>query len=274
MKRAIICLMLLALMLTGAMSVHATEAEVTVQVRASETEVSVGDAVEFTVLATGSGVVAMQFNLELPEGLSYVPNSGATPENLAQRLGVPAADWTEQTLMFTFYNDIGITFAKGTEILHFTCVAEKEGEWQVNLYELLPFDEEFEEFTPKLEVQTIKVRGSGAVGEGTGPETPAEPDPEIPEESQPEDSVPEIEDQPKEPDVQEDEKVDDTLTEQEQEDPATPETEVPSQPQKTPKKENKSDKPQKNGTWILPVAAVVLIAGGVIVFILLRKKKT
>ena len=73
MKRAIICLMLLALMLTGAMSVHATEAEVTVQVRASETEVSVGDAVEFTVLATGSGVVAMQFNLELPEGLSYVP---------------------------------------------------------------------------------------------------------------------------------------------------------------------------------------------------------
>ena len=157
MKRVIICLMLLMAMCAGMMNVHAAEAEITVEVRASKTEVQVGDTVEFTVLATGSGVVAMQFNVELPEGLRYVPNSGKTPENLAQKLGVPAADWTEVSMMFTFYNDIGITFAKGTEILSFSCVAEKEGEWSVNLYELLPFNGDFEEFVPKLQVQKVTV---------------------------------------------------------------------------------------------------------------------
>jgi uncharacterized repeat protein (TIGR01451 family) len=273
--------MLLALMLGSAMSVHATEAEITVQVRASATEVSVGDTVEFTVLTTGSGVVAMQFNLELPQGLSYVPNSGATPENLAQKLDVPAADWTEQSMMFTFYNDIGITFAKGTEILHFTCVAEKEGEWAVNLYELLPFNENFEEFTPKLQVQTITVREPGAVDEGpdpvttepaipeaTTPVTPTEPDPVIPEDTNP---IPEDEAQPTDPNVPEDEKGDDTLTEQEV--PATPETEAPSQSQQASKSEKKDDEPKNNTPWITSGAVVVLIIGSVIAFILMKKKK-
>lgn len=191
MKRIMISLLLLAAMLCGMMTAQAAEAEITVQVRASKTEVRVGDTVEYTVLATGSGVVAMQFNLQLPEGLTYVPNSAKTPENLAQKLGVPAADWTEQSMMFTFYNDIGITFAKGTEILRFSCVAEKEGAWNVELYELLPFDGEFMEFTPKLQVQTVNVTGDTPVIGETAPVIPeqlpqqTEPAVEEPQQTQP-----------------------------------------------------------------------------------------
>jgi uncharacterized repeat protein (TIGR01451 family) len=179
MKRILICLLLLAAMLVGSMSVYAAEAEMTVQVCASRTDVQVGDTVEFTVLATGSGVVAMQFNVIMPEGLSYVPNSGRTPEKLAQKLGVPAADWTEQSMMFTFYNDIGITFAKGTEIVRFSCVAEKEGTWEVELYELLPFNEDFEEFPAKLQVQAVKVTGK------TASSAPAETKPSVSDETMP-----------------------------------------------------------------------------------------
>lgn len=195
MKRIMISLLLLAAMLCGMMTAQAAEAEITVQVLASQTEVQVGDTVEYTILATGSGVVAMQFNLQLPEGLTYVPNSAQTPENLAQKLGVPAADWTEQSMMFTFYNDIGITFAKGTEILRFSCVAEKEGDWNVELYELLPFDGEFMEFTPKLQVQTVNVTGDTPVIDETAPSNPeqlpqqTEPSVEEPQETQPTESI-------------------------------------------------------------------------------------
>ena len=157
MKRVISCLLLVVALLTGMTGVYAAEPEMKVQVLASQTEAKVGDTVEYTVMATGSGVVAMQFTLKLPAGLSYVPNSAKTPEKLAEKLGVPAADWTEQSMMFTFYNDIGITFAEGTEILRFSCVAEKEGTWEVELYELLPFDSEFMEFEPTLQTQIVHV---------------------------------------------------------------------------------------------------------------------
>ena len=157
MKRIVISILLLAAMMAGMMSVGAAAAEITIQVTASKTEVQVGDQVDFTVLATGNGVVAMQFELRFPEGLRYVSKSGKTPANLAQKLGVAAADWTEQSKMFTFYNDKGINFAAGTKILQFSCIAEKAGEWEVELYELLPFNDNFEEFTPKLQVQKVRV---------------------------------------------------------------------------------------------------------------------
>lgn len=265
MKRTIICLMLLALMLTGTMSVHAAEAEVSVQICASQTEVNVGDTVEFTVLATGSGVVAMQFNLALPEGLSYVPNSGATPENLAQKLGVPAADWTEQTLMFTFYNDVGITFAKGTEILHFTCVAEKAGQWQVNLYELLPFDENFEEFTPKLQLQTITVRGAETGTEATDPVTP--------EETQPTDSELGTQTQPTDPNSGGDENEPIEPTVEKQVESGASDTVTTGQIEPT-KDEEKQEKTANNTLiWIISAVAVTLVTAGVVAFILIKKKK-
>lgn len=269
MKRFITCLILLALLLTGAMSVYATDSEVTVQVRASQTEVSVGDTVECTVLATGTGVVAMQFNLQLPEGLRYVPNSAATPENLAQKLGVPAADWTELSMMFTFYNDVGITFAKGTEILRFSCVAEKEGDWVVDLYELLPFDENFEEFTPTLQTQKITVVGS----EPSGGEIPPVP----PEETIPAVTVPEAgEAQPTEPDSAVGEDTVGTIVEptiQENNDSATEETVAADENQLTLKKTTKAEQ-QKNGQrWVIPAVVVTLIGAGVLAFILSKKKK-
>lgn len=187
MKKQIICLFLLISMLVCVLPVQAAEAEMEVLVRASESTVQVGDTVEFTVLATGSGVTAMQFQLLLPEGLQYVPNSGATPEKLAQKLGVPAADWTEQSKMFTFYNDIGITFVKGTEILRFSCVAQKAGNWEVSLYELLPFDPNFEEFPAKLQVQSVKVVGEEADTPVSGEVVQTVPDetlPSVPEDTE------------------------------------------------------------------------------------------
>ena len=285
MKRILISIMMLAVMLSGMMNVHATEAQIKVELRASKSQVQVGETVEYTVLVTGSGVVAMQFELRCPAGLSYVPNSGATPENLAQKLGVPAADWTELSKMFTFYNDIGINFAPGTEICRFSCVAQQEGVWAPELYELLPFDENFEEFAPEFQVQQVRVSAPGTQIPATEPEQPA--DPVVPQ-TQP--TEPESVDQVTEPatapatvpatepdhqnpettapvsdeDVSTDKPqdiLDSDLTNEE------PETSAPDQ------NTQNQEKPAKNNLfWLLPLGIAVVIGGGVAVFILLKKK--
>lgn len=285
MKRILISIIMLAVMLSGMMNVHATEAQIKVELRASKSQVQVGETVEYTVLVTGSGVVAMQFELRCPAGLSYVPNSGATPENLAQKLGVPAADWTELSKMFTFYNDIGINFAPGTEICRFSCVAQQEGVWAPELYELLPFNENFEEFAPEFQVQQVRVSAPGDQIPATEPEQPA--DPVVPQ-TQP--TEPESVDQVTEPatapatvpatepdhqnpettapvsdeDVSTDKPqdiLDSDLTNEE------PETSAPDQ------NTQNQEKPAKNNLfWLLPLGIAVVIGGCVAVFILLKKK--
>lgn len=283
MKRILVCLLLLSVMFTGMMNVQAAEADITVRVRASKTEVSVGDTVEYTVYATGSGVVAMQFEVRFPEGLRYVPNSGATPVNLAQNLGVPAADWTEVSKMFTFYNDIGITFAENTQILQFTCVAEKEGQWEPELYELLPFDGDFEEFVPGLQVQKIRAvtQESSTSPEITEPTTlTTEPV------TQPTTVVPDETVQPSEPDstVSETEPVfapDGTEPPLEtvpehigQISGADPlEEELPSEPEAGQLPDKHPPEPENKLLWVVIPVGAVLILCGVAVFLIWKKKR-
>lgn len=289
MKRIVICLLLLAAMLAGMMSVHAAEAEITIQVIASKSEVRVGETVEYTVLATGFGVVAMQFELRFPEGMSYVPNSGATPANLAQKLGVPAADWTEVSKMFTFYNDIGITFAKGTEILRFSCVAEKAGDWTPELYELLPFDGDFEEFEPKLQVQKVCVTDGeeqtkpsateptvpSDVGETEQPSgsddpsvKPSEPDTTVVT-TQPE-SVPNPKDEQVSVDVVP-EPTEQTLSREESEEGTETDLEIVTKPTENQHSEEQTEK-KIWPLWVVPLGIGVVICCGITVFILRKKK--
>ena len=156
-KSIVVWLVLLALLMTG-LPVYAAAASIEILVTPSESQVNVGDMVEYVVTATGEDVVAMQFEVKSSDGLTYVPNSGATPKDLAKKLGVPAADWTEISKMFTFYNDVGITMKKGTELLRFSCKAEKAGKYAVTIYELLPYDSNFEYFAPTIKIESVTVR--------------------------------------------------------------------------------------------------------------------
>jgi uncharacterized repeat protein (TIGR01451 family) len=170
MNKKIMTLLLAGLMLLMAIPVSANLAYLDVSVSASATDIGVGDIVEYIVTASGEDVLAVQFELVIPEGLCYVSNSAATPQGLAQKLGVAAADWTEDTMMFTYYNDVGIHMKAGTELLRFTCRAEKEGEYAITIHKLLPYDSAFEGFAPSVYVQPVKVSGSAG----------AEQDPDIP----------------------------------------------------------------------------------------------
>ena len=278
MRRIVITFVLLAAMLAGMMSVRAAAAEITVQVCASKTQVQVGEMVEYTVLATGSGVVALQFEVKLPEGLRYISKSGAAPDGLVKKLDVVAVDWTESAMMFTFYNDTGITLAEGTEIFHFSCVAEKAGNWDVKLNELLPFDSAFREFTPTLKVQSVKVTQPAGETEPTEPGAPGQTVPGV--------TTPENPNQPTAPDHtagtpttptpdqnqdQVTDPTDNDSTEQIGEN-VQPGTEVTDDPENEIPPEQDEQPQSKLWSMIGLIGGVIIIAGVAVVF-LLRKKK-
>lgn len=69
------------------------------KVTADKTEASPGDTITFTItLGPVSDMGSMQMDLVIPEGLTYVANSGKLADGLKETLGFDAADWTDATI--------------------------------------------------------------------------------------------------------------------------------------------------------------------------------
>jgi hypothetical protein len=282
------------------LTVYAAAASIDIQVTPSASQINVGDTVEYVVTATGEDVVAMQFELQVPEGMSYIANSGAVPNGLAQKLGVPAADWTEISHMFTFYNDVGITIHQGTELLRFSCKAEKPGTYGITLYELLPFDSNFEEFAPEVTVLPVKVLASQ--GQTKPPATlPAATEPPAtlppatvppvtlppatePQVTVPGETTPAVQPQATEPVMATDPTEETVLQEQPAIDETTDVTVQVDDPAETVPSQESTDKQQAGqqlpteekkipaAVWIIPTV-LLAIGGGTAAILLLRKKK-
>lgn len=159
------------------------------------------------------------------------------------------------------------------------------------LYELLPFNEDFEEFPPDLQVQKIMVTATGKQTVSTEPEkpdasdepetkpsvdstephpttepqsttepmsTPATTKPEIvPDAEKPEMTVPVHNPDNAPQDLPED----DTLTVGAQ-DPNTPDQDL----------QNQEKTPKNTLLWLIPLGAVTAAGGAIAAFILLKKK--
>jgi hypothetical protein len=177
MKKRIVLLLMVCAWILSAIPVSAVQPQFSVVVQAEQQEVEVGDTVCFTVVAQGEDVVALQFNIVVPEGMKFVSGSGALSKGLREKLGVAAVDWTEGAMIFTYYNDVGVTIPKDTVLMTFECTAEKAGSYQLELEEVLPFNSEFEEFAPSVKMASVTVVKAGEQGEKdptvTQPTTPS-----------------------------------------------------------------------------------------------------
>ena len=167
-KKLLALLVVLAMVLAMVPAVNA-QSSFAVKVTPSVSTANVGDTIEYTVYATGEGVTALQFNLEIPEGMTFVSDSGAVPSGLKSYLGWAATDWTEKVvdketglvtdypMIWTGYNDLPSTFGEDTVIMTFSCTVDAAGEYEIGVFELLPFDENYEEFPATLSVDAVTV---------------------------------------------------------------------------------------------------------------------
>ena len=172
MKKKLLALLVVLAMVLAMVPAVSAQSSFSLKVTPSVSNASVGDIVEYTVYATGEGVTALQFNLEIPEGMTFVSDSGAVPSGLKSYLGWAATDWTEKVvdketglvtdypMIWTGYNDLPSTFGEDTVIMTFSCTVDAAGEYEIGVFELLPFDEDYEEFPATLSVGKVTVAGA------------------------------------------------------------------------------------------------------------------
>ena len=174
-KKLLALLVVLAMVLSIVPAVHAEGNSMSVVVTPSVSTAKVGDTVDYTIYATGEGVAGMQFNLIIPEGMTYVPGSAKVPDGLKAMLGWFVLDWTESSMMWTGANDLTATFPKDTVILTFSCTVDAVGEHEVALDGLLPFDDTYADFPADLSVGKVTVAKDEPETEPSTTEPSSEP---------------------------------------------------------------------------------------------------
>ena len=93
----LLCFVMVLSLLVTAVPVMAA-GPVYLKVTADKTEASPGDTITYTItLGPVSDMGTMQMDLVIPEGLTYVANSGKLAVGLKETLGFDTADWTEVT---------------------------------------------------------------------------------------------------------------------------------------------------------------------------------
>ena len=139
----------------------AKTASMDVKISADKAKVAMGETINYTITATGSDIVSMEFKLVIPQGLEF--KSGSVPATLKDTLKWAAVDWTESSMKWTGYNDKGVDFAEGTVIMTFSCTAKATGNYEVGITNLLPFSGSFQAVTPTLTVAEVAVEGCNHV---------------------------------------------------------------------------------------------------------------
>lgn len=181
MKRRMMIFLMVCLFVLGALPVYAAGASLDFLVSADKKAASVGDTVHYTIIAKGEDVIALQFDVAVPDGMRYIPDSAATPKGLSNALGVAAAGWTEQTMRFSFYNDKAVQIPEGTVLLTFDCTVTAEGSHQVSLSGVAPYDSDFTGFEPAIQTDTVLVGEVSGEGETELQPVPPETDIEEPD---------------------------------------------------------------------------------------------
>lgn len=126
-------------------------------ITANKTEVKTGDIIDYTItMGPVKELGSMQMVLDIPTGLSYVPNSGRVADGLIATMGFDALDWTEVSLMINGgASSADYESDSDTVIGYFQCVADAgySGQAEVSLTELEFYScKTWEDHTPKYSV--------------------------------------------------------------------------------------------------------------------------
>ena len=154
MKRRMLAAVLSLVMLLGLMIPAASAKDlpdIPVRVTCQQTQAQPGDEIECTVeLGPVSNLQTLQLQIALPEGLTYVKDSGSMPEGLMQTLGYDNLGYDGDTHIMSGYGSgSGYTCDTDTVLLTFRCTvnADAQGTQTIGLIYLEFGDPDFTNVT-------------------------------------------------------------------------------------------------------------------------------
>ena len=123
MKRTISFILALCLMLSLLpMGVLAADPKVTFTVTADRSNAAVGDTITFTVsIGKVENLHGMLFELDIPEGLTYINGSAQVSNRLKSELDFGEASFAEKTKIFVAATNSAVTLSGDTELMSFQC---------------------------------------------------------------------------------------------------------------------------------------------------------
>lgn len=134
----VICAIMLSLMIAQMTTVYAGSA--VISVAADRTEAEAGETVNFTVsLSPVSDLGSMLMKLDIPEGLTYVKESGKLADGLKSKLGFDMLDFTEKSLIINgVASAADYSSSSDTVICTFSCTVDNgfKGNAEVGLTNL------------------------------------------------------------------------------------------------------------------------------------------
>ena len=161
-------------LLANAVPVWAAPIESTqLKVVPDKTTASPGDTINYTVIVGPvSDMGSIQMQLEIPEGLTYVPNSGRLVDGLKETLGFDVVDFTEVSLMING-GALAVDYESDadTELAKFQCTVDEgyTGTVEVGLHNLeFGSVETWEIYTDRFSVVKTPVTITGGSVPATG----------------------------------------------------------------------------------------------------------
>ena len=123
MKRTISFILALCLTLSLLpMGVLAADPKVTFTVTADRSNAVVGDTITFTVsIGKVENLHGMLFELDIPEGLTYINGSAQVSNRLKSELDFGEASFAEKTKIFVAATNSAVTLSGDTELMSFQC---------------------------------------------------------------------------------------------------------------------------------------------------------
>ena len=123
MKRTISFILALCLVLSLLpMGVLAAAPKVTFTVTADRSNAAVGDTITFTVsIGKVENLHGMLFELDIPEGLTYINGSAQVSNRLKSEFDFGEASFAEKTKIFVAATNSAVTLSGDTELMSFQC---------------------------------------------------------------------------------------------------------------------------------------------------------
>ena len=121
----VLCLALLVSLMVAAVPVSATDT-VKFTMTADKTTANVGDTITYTIsIGAVENLAGFQFELAIPEGLTFVKNSSSVNEAWEEELDFGEASFAEKTFVFIGASNNSTNVPGETEVMSFQCTVNE-----------------------------------------------------------------------------------------------------------------------------------------------------